>query len=851
MFLNSLSPDITEDIPTPLSGGGIRALETTGDARFDISVNGLPFNLRIANNTPYRRGSEPVRKEQVDTSTDAGEQSLGTWWMRSQSSWHLGGGIRYYEPGAELETTYRFDKSQGVDVWTQGQISLLNKMTQDQTGLTEPVYLSTFRSLGRDGWVSVSGDDLHWRGGEAPGGSLTRTNWSFNPFPKKPGVSGNAVWTGSSTAGGTDTDELSNGPLGIGYRKFAFSGSNTWNASIGDRTNGTVASPVPTGTAVGDPVTYSVYAMASWGSGAVVTGTLAVNWYDSGGTLVSGTNYSLTLTNGLWLRYNLTAVRPSGASFLRATMLFTSDIAISGGSANVAHFLLEQGTELLPWFAGSTTDTAQHNYSWVSTVNGSASTDVYTPGTTQTLPTGGATQPAPIGGSVWVGRTNGISKWNVNTDVLTNPYSCTGVARCWWVKNRLFVAVGKDLYWVDHTTTGIIPGSVPADVILVASGVDDDWEWVDVTDTPDAILLAGSGETASSILAITVEDVAGVPEFTAAREVARLPQGEQATCMGTYLATFVVLGTTKGIRIGAIGENGQISLGPLSVELAEAPTDVTFFDRFAYLSVSRALPDGTSGAVRIDLSEQIAGNRGQDTGLFPWAWDVYPGSSVDDATSIAINGNTGKVVLAHGTKVHVAVDELLEEGYLDSGAIRYRTTEMKDFQRARLAGYLNGGEVQLSALINGQESSVYTYGATTGLEGESTLNLPGGPLFTELQFRVRLKRASTLVSPVVTGLTVKAMPSVTKSRLHEYPLSVHDHETTRHGYMLGYKGFGIDRVGELEALEGAGAALQIVDRRYNEAIVATIESLEFVNTDPPDGENDNGGGTVMMTVRIR
>lgn len=852
VFLSSLSPDITEDIPTPLSGGGVKALEASGDQRFDISVNGLPFNLRVSTYTPYKRDSEPVRKEQLDTSTEAGEQSLSTWWIRSQSSWHLGAGIRFYEPGAEAETANRFATSQGVDVWTQGELSLLNQMTEDQTGLTEPVYLSTFRSLGRDGWVSATADKLYWRGGDAPGGSLVRTNRSYNPRVHPSAAQAPAWSTGSSPAG-TSTYVSPGGPLAspmnAGYRQYAFSAAGTWGLFIADRNSGVNANPVGS-IGVGDTVTDSAYFQASWTGTETVTATMTLVWYDSGGAVVSTTAKTEDMEKDVWNRIDIRAERPSGAIYFRTTCRFDSSGSIPSGSAvRVADILTELGTDLNPWFWGGATDGSGHDYAWVSTADDSASTDTYTPGVTQTMPTSGATQPAPIGGSVWVGRTNGISKWNVNTDVLTSPYTCTGAARCWWVKNRLFVSVGKDLYWVDHTTTGAIPGIAPDDVKLVASGVDDDWVWVDVTDTADAILLAGSGETASSIFALTVEDVAGVPTFTAAREVARLPQGEQATCMGTYLAAFVVLGTTHGIRIAAAGTNGELSLGPLSVELDEGPIDVTFFDRFAYLPVSRALPDGGSGVIRLDLSEQLSGNRGEATGLFPWAWDVYPGS-VADATSVAMNGNTGKVVLAHGGKVHVATDTLLESGYLDSGAIRYRTTEMKDFQRARVSGDLNGGGVQLLALIAGQESSIYTYGLTTGLEGESTLNLPGGPLFAELKFRLRINRAAIL-SPVVTGLTVKAMPAVTKSRLYQYPLSVYDFEVTRYGDQLGYKGFGIDRVGELEALENASSAIQILDHRYNEAIVATIESVEFNNYDPPDGENDNGGGTVLMRVRVR
>lgn len=850
MFLSSLTPDITEDIPTPLSGGGGRALAATGDNRFDVSVNGLPFNLRIRPNTPYKREGEQVRKEQFDTSGEPGEQSLASWWIRSQASWHMGAGIKYYDPGSIRETTNRFATSQGVDVWKQGAVSLLNSMTLDQSGLTEPVYLSTFRSQGRDGWVVAFGNTLHWRGGDAPGGTLVRTNRSRNPRIKSTAPNSQLFVREGTTPAVTADNPTTGGPLGFGYRGVNFTGTGTWACFTGDRDTGTAANPT-TGISVDEDVTQSIYVYASWTGVATVTATLRLHWYDAGGSSISSTFASAELVSGSWSRLVVRDARPAGASFVRATIRWDSSADITNGSARTFGGLLEDGVELLPWFDGAVTDTAQHNYAWSGTADDSSSTDTYTPGTTQTMASGSATQPAPVGGSVYVGRTNAVSKWDVNNDILTTPYTCTGVARCWWAKDRLFVAVGRYLYWVDHTQTGVIPvGASGTNVELLATGPDDTWVWVDVTDTADSVLIAGAGETASSIYAITIEDVSGVPTLSSPREVARLPQGEQASCMGAYISSFIVLGTTHGVRVGGIGSNGQIQLGGLSVELDEAPIDVTFFDRFAYLPVSRALPDGTTGVVRVDLSSEILGEQGS-TGLFPWAWDVYPGDSVADATSVAMNGNTGKVVLAHGTEVHVSTDTLLLEGYLDSGLIRFGTSEQKDFQRVRMTGDLNGGSVRVEALIAGTPASVYTYGVTTGLEGEATLNLPGGPLFDELAFRITITRQPSGLSPVVDTIAVKAVPAVRKSRLVTYPLQIADFESNRYGLSIGYDGFAIDRLAELEALENDAAAIQVIDRRYNEALVGTIEGLEFFGPTAPDGEHDNDGGVLTMVVRVR
>jgi hypothetical protein len=848
VFLSSLSPDISEDIPTPLSGGGGKALAATGDLRFDVSVNGLPFNLKITPQFPYKRESEQVRKDQFDTSGEPGEQSLAAWWIRSESSFHLGAGIKYYDPGTDRSTVNRFATSQGVDVWKQGEVSLLNSMQQDQTGLTEPVHLSTFRANGLDGWVSASADKLYWRGGNAPGGTLIRTNLSHNPRFRSTGTTP-GTWLLGSSPTGTDSDISTGGPLAVpmdvGYRQYAFSANGTWGLSIGDRAPGTSGNPV-TGINVDDTVTDSVYVQASWTGTPTVTATLSLNWYNSGGTLVGSASEAVEIFKDAWKRIEVRSARPTGAIYFRSSVHFGSSASInSGGAVRVGYALTELGNDLNPWFYGGAPVTAGHTYAWTGTVNGSTSTDTYVPGVTQTLPTGGVTQPAPVGGSVFVGRTNAVSKWDILADIVTSPWTCTGVARCWWIKDRLLVAVGRDIYWIDHTTSGI----VETNGTRLARGPDASWTWVDVSDTGDSILLAGAGETASSIFALTVEEEAGVPVFSAAREVARLPQGEQIACMGTYLASFVVLGTTRGIRVGATGTNGQIEVGPVLVELDTAPPDVTFFDRFAFLPVTQALPDGTTGVVRVDLSESIIGEAGT-TGLFPYAWDVFPGGSEATATSICLNGNTGRVVLAHGGTVHVSIPELLTTGHLDTGLIRYATSESKDFQRFRMTGELQGGEVKVEALIDGTPSSVYTYGLTTGLEGEATLNLPGGPLFDELAFRFTINRTGSL-SPIVNTLSVKSIPAVRKSRLITFPLQIADFESTRYGNSVGYDGFGINRVEELETLENAGAAVQIIDRRFNEAMVGTIETLDFAGMDSPDGEFDNDGGILTMVVRVR
>lgn len=139
VFSNSTAPDITEAIPASLT----RAREasqtfSSSGAKFDVAIGGVPFFIVSSDEMPYRRETAPFQKNQIDMSREAGEHTLDGYWIRSQTSWHRGAGVRFYEPGSEAQTYYRteassafrFEDSLGIDVWTKGKVTLLKKMVQ-------------------------------------------------------------------------------------------------------------------------------------------------------------------------------------------------------------------------------------------------------------------------------------------------------------------------------------------------------------------------------------------------------------------------------------------------------------------------------------------------------------------------------------------------------------------------------------------------------------------------------------------------------------------------------------------------------------------------------------------------
>jgi hypothetical protein len=125
--------DITEGIPYVLSNpAGATNYSSTGEA-YDVAIAGLPFFLMNSDDSPYRRVTAQYRKQQIDQSREPGEQTLTGWWLRSQSSFHYGQGIKFFEPIQDESLRFQYTESKGIDVWTKGQATLLKSVVGQHT----------------------------------------------------------------------------------------------------------------------------------------------------------------------------------------------------------------------------------------------------------------------------------------------------------------------------------------------------------------------------------------------------------------------------------------------------------------------------------------------------------------------------------------------------------------------------------------------------------------------------------------------------------------------------------------------------------------------------------------------
>jgi len=92
---------------------------------FPVAIDGRPYMVDQKSGRFGRTYEQRVRDSQ-DISTAPGEAAInpGGLWRRGQDSWHLGAGQQYADTADAKD--FQFYKSKGIDVWTKGQVSLLN-----------------------------------------------------------------------------------------------------------------------------------------------------------------------------------------------------------------------------------------------------------------------------------------------------------------------------------------------------------------------------------------------------------------------------------------------------------------------------------------------------------------------------------------------------------------------------------------------------------------------------------------------------------------------------------------------------------------------------------------------------
>jgi hypothetical protein len=365
-----------------------------------------------------------------------------------------------------------------------------------------------------------------------------------------------------------------------------------------------------------------------------------------------------------------------------------------------------------------------------------------------------------------------------------------------------------------------------------------------ISEAGAAIYIGGFSGEQGNVYKITVADDGTLNTMTS---VITLPGGEQITGLLGYLGTYVILGTSQGLRVAIANDTGDLSYGPLVFTTTLGVFKMSAYSKYIYAGVDSGV-GGNSGVYRVDLSQPLSG------GGYAYATDVYADTATGKVEGVA-NLSDGRVafcVAGDGLFIEHAT-ELLESGELTTGIIRYETLENKAWKRIKLRteGTLNG-DIDIFRVENSVSESFRTVQQGSNTDYDYDLSSVFSDVNVEAQFKFRLNRNDTTASTgaVMYGYSVKALPTPTRARLIQFPLFCFDSERDRLKNIMGFQGYALGRLQSLEQMEAQGETVIIQDFTANgEPIEAVIEQVTFTRTTPPNGNFTGWGGIIQITAR--
>lgn len=428
-----------------------------------------------------------------------------------------------------------------------------------------------------------------------------------------------------------------------------------------------------------------------------------------------------------------------------------------------------------------------------------------------------------------------------------------------WAKHRLFVTYGRAFYVM--TTEE----SDAEDVSAKYTHPTTDWSYSDIAEGPAGVYLSGNSHAESSIQQVSVSEDSetGTLEITPGVTTAVLPPGENADRVEILGGTWAGVGTSKGLRLGQVDQGGSITYGPLFIEpdgLDEDDSDtgcvgLTAHGRFFYVSFRTT--DARAVAYRVDSSTQF------EDGTAAWVADVELDTS-GCFTDLAVTWNDRVVASFDGgsfgdqsrSAYRYQLDkELVPEGWIRMGFIRYRTAEPKVYKWFGVDMEPLDGSLTADAVLEGGSLSRIAVYNEEGVAETSQEQIPGalGPRRAlGLEFTLRQSSSDATKGPVVTGYQVKALPAVKPQRLIQLPLMCWDREVWHTGQRDGYDGFAFDRLRSIWDLEDTGDTVLFQNFAHEdtvEAYTVRIDAASFQQTAPPHPkEQDRGFGGILTLV---
>jgi hypothetical protein len=240
-----------------------------------------------------------------------------------------------------------------------------------------------------------------------------------------------------------------------------------------------------------------------------------------------------------------------------------------------------------------------------------------------------------------------LTSADTGTTMFTDTSTTVVNAALEFTKERLVAAINNKVYELTPNST-----SLPSATYTHPNTA---YVWSSITSSGSAIYVSGFEGVNSSISKFVLSSNGAMPTISSAITAAEMPVGEVIYKIKYYLG-YMLIGTNKGVRVAQVTDDGSLTYGPLLFETTQPVHDFAVRDRFAWCA--SGLTDGTSGLIRIDLSEQISPL------VFAYANDVFKDNG-NTTPTVACDfvGDTDRLawVTAAGPSVEVTDKEVTDD----------------------------------------------------------------------------------------------------------------------------------------------------------------------------------------------
>ena len=817
---------------------------------YDTAIGGLPFYYGIGLDRPYYRQTLAYKKDQFDSSTEPGEQSLTGWWLRSQSSFHCGTGIKYYDPSAGEVVANRFADSKGVDVWTKGQVSLLKKVNQVHTVLYPPATNKRTQQWARSiQWID-SANLKHDGVLLTDGYDVDKIYPTITMNIVQAQLTSNVVTLFSEATHGLQIGmQVSVSGVGAPYdgefRVTAISGERGFSYAV---TNADITLAYVTGTA-----TSSVIHFIDYNSGADAPvyaicddGTYAY-WITN--TSTKKTVYKKPLTGDSSNTADVVKILDEVGVVTNATMEYVKDRLVICANNKVYESSTSPATTTWPT-AVYTHPASTHVYTsitasgpaiYIAGYNGIQSTIVkFTLSTTGVMPTLASALIAaelPVGeivhkifyylGYMMIGTDKGIRVAAVSDADGSLSYGPLIVE----TNTPCYDFAARDKYVWCAASAGTDAGVIRIDLgteieQLVFAYANDSY-------TPDFNIYSGVTTT-------TVTNVEISKSYTYNTD---RPYHHTTGCAfagNTNQLLFTVAATELGGII--IEKEIKSNVGRIATS---KPHGIQYGEEFSIEGVDSTF-NSASGIKYISIPNPDV--------VFYVGWPpdysktLYFALVASNVAATAVSSSSALVKI-YGTNYVEDTTELMPYGYLTTGKIRFNTLEPKHFERVLGRGEYDFGSMAIKTVDkDGTEYDVITYEPTFGSPEGVTSKPSTAQEYLAYKFELSPDTTSLDKGPVLKGYQVKALIATKRQRDIQFPVFCYDNETDKNGVTVGYEGRAMDRIRALETVEETGDVLIWQDFTTKETREVQIDSIQFTRMTPPEKRFSGFGGVIQVRM---